>query len=205
MFRKLPSNSKTLLSDLVASENPIAMLREKFSYSSSKEDIELRGLLRELIDEGYINILSWADNLPYYLEINNSARTYDEREAEYERQQMNSVTNTSTNFYGTASNVQLQQNTVNSSQNMIISNELDYEKILEVFEQILSNISEFNLSSEDAQQLEDTVNEAIPTVNAKKNIPFIKNTLAIIKDILIRTTSSLAASGILYMLSNLEV
>ena len=205
MFRKLPSNSKALLKDLVASENPLALLSERFSKCSHKEDNELRSLLRELIEEGYISIPSWADNKPYYIEINNSARTYDEREAEFERQQMHSVASTTTNFYGDAANIQIQQNTSNSIQSMNVSSELDFDKVLETFEHILSNLSSFNLSTEDEHQLEDAVNEALPMVKAKTNVPFIKKTLPIIKDILLRTTSSLAASGILYMLSQIGV
>ena len=204
MFKKLPSNSRVLLREIVASENPTVMLSERFSKCSHKEDDELRSLLRELIEEGYINI-SWASNMPYIVGINNSARTYDEREAEYERHQIYSSNSTTNNFYGDTSNIQIQQNTSNSLQNMNLSSELDYEKILEIFEQILSNLTTFNLSAEDEKLLQNAVNEALPMVQAKTNIPFIKKTVPIIKDILIRTTSSLTASGILYMLKQIGI
>lgn len=86
MFRKLPANSKQLLDDILSSDNPTQMLCERFEKCTDKEDDELRSLLRELIEKGYINIPGWADNVPTYIEINNSARTYNEQEAEYERQ-----------------------------------------------------------------------------------------------------------------------
>jgi ribosomal protein S20 len=84
MFRKLPTNSKQLLDDILSSDNPTHMLCERFEKCTDKEDDELRSLLRELTEKGYINI-SWADNVPLFIEINNSARTYNEQEAEYER------------------------------------------------------------------------------------------------------------------------
>lgn len=86
MFYKLSANSKRLLDDILSSDDPTQMLCERFEKCTDKEDNELRSLLRELIEKGYINIPGWADNVPTYIEINNSARTYDKQEAEYERQ-----------------------------------------------------------------------------------------------------------------------
>ena len=84
MFQKLPSNSKKLLDEILASDNPAQMLSARFENCSDREDDELRGMLRELKEKGYVSI-QWADNVPYYVVINNSARTYDEQLAEYER------------------------------------------------------------------------------------------------------------------------
>ncbi|WP_243109943.1 toll/interleukin-1 receptor domain-containing protein [Clostridium sp. E02] len=82
-FKRLPLNSGKLLKEIVESENPSKMLGERFEKCASlKEDKVLRSLLRELIDEKYIKI-NWADNMPYYVQINNSARTYEEQEEEY--------------------------------------------------------------------------------------------------------------------------
>jgi hypothetical protein len=82
-FQELPYNSKQLLDDILQAENPTEMLCNRFKGLSCREDDELRSILRELRLLGYINIC-WADDLPYYLAINNSARTYNERLAEYE-------------------------------------------------------------------------------------------------------------------------
>ena len=71
-FRKLPSNSKKLLDEILAAENPADMLRNRFKGLSSKEDEELRGIIRELKELGHIDV-KWADNVPYYVTINNSA------------------------------------------------------------------------------------------------------------------------------------
>lgn len=94
MFKKLPSNTRKLLQEIIDAEDPAQMLRERFENSSVKENDELRSLVRELIQEGYIRIPSWDDDKPSYLEINNSARTYAEREAEYERQMKLSTSTT---------------------------------------------------------------------------------------------------------------
>ena len=82
-FMRLPSNSEGLLNELVQAKNPARLLCERFEKASQKEDDELRGIIRELCTEGYIDV-TWADNVPYFVTLNNSARTYQERIVEYE-------------------------------------------------------------------------------------------------------------------------
>ena len=81
-FRKLPSNSEGLLLKLVCSENPTQVLREQYNGLSTQQEQELDGIIRELKGLGYIDV-KWADNEPYFVILNNSARTYSERLAEY--------------------------------------------------------------------------------------------------------------------------
>ena len=81
-FQKLPSNSQSLLKEIVSADNPVALLSDKFSKATPKEDKELRGILHELKEKKYVKI-RWADNKPYHVIINNSARTYDEQLSEY--------------------------------------------------------------------------------------------------------------------------
>jgi len=85
-FNKLPMNSKKLLDEIVKAENPTQLLCERFENSSSKEDEELRSLIKELCQSEYIRIPMWADNKPYHVVVNNSARTYDKQLAEYEEE-----------------------------------------------------------------------------------------------------------------------
>lgn len=82
-FKKLPSNSKKLLDEILQADNPVQMLCERFESASRKEDEEIRGILKELREEGFVNV-SWTSNKPYRINISNSARTYNERLAEYE-------------------------------------------------------------------------------------------------------------------------
>lgn len=77
-FRKLPSNSEGLLLKLVCSENPTQVLREQYNGLSMQQEQELDGIIRELKGLGYIDV-KWADNEPYFVILNNSARTYSER------------------------------------------------------------------------------------------------------------------------------
>lgn len=91
-FKKLPSNSKKLLDEIIEAANPLEMLCKRFNAASQKEDDEIRNILRELRQQGYIEII-WANNLPYKVIINNSARTYNEQLVEYENVRKEEVMN----------------------------------------------------------------------------------------------------------------
>ncbi len=90
-FKKLPQNSKQLLDAILATDNPADMLAKRFKGLNNSEDAELRSIIRELREEGFINV-QWADNVPYVVAINNSARTYNERLQEYELEKRTGVT-----------------------------------------------------------------------------------------------------------------
>lgn len=96
-FKRLPSNSKELLDEILIANNPVEMLCEKIDKANKQETEELRAILCELHENGYINI-QWADNKPYNVNINNSARTYDECLAEFEKQQTVYINNNSINI-----------------------------------------------------------------------------------------------------------
>ena len=91
-FIKLPSNSKKLLDEILQSDNPAEMLRGRLEKASSREEDELCGIIRELIQANYIEV-RWADDMPYIVIIHNSARTYDEQLLEYEKQFTNTEKN----------------------------------------------------------------------------------------------------------------
>ena len=88
-LKKLPSNAERLLFLIVDSSNPESTLCGLFENASASESDELRGIVRELQQGGYINVM-WADNVPYRVTINNSARVYKEQQAEYENNKSNS-------------------------------------------------------------------------------------------------------------------
>jgi len=81
-YANLPTNSGRILNKLVKADNPTQLLCDYFDKVSQKEDEELRGILKDLRIEGYINV-NWADNKPYLVTLNNSARTYSERRAKH--------------------------------------------------------------------------------------------------------------------------
>lgn len=82
-YKKLPNNSRKLLTEIVQAENPTQFLCDRFDKASQKEDDELRGILCELRAFGYVNVM-WADNKPYKVTVSNAGRTYEEQLAEYE-------------------------------------------------------------------------------------------------------------------------
>ena len=96
-FKRLSSNSKKLLDEILIANNPVEMLCEKFDKANKNETEVLRAILRELHENGYIKI-QWADNKPYNVNINNSAGTYDECLAEFEKQQTILINNNSINI-----------------------------------------------------------------------------------------------------------
>lgn len=51
-FKKLPSNSKKILDEILQADNPVQMLCERFEGASRKGDEELRSILKELREEG---------------------------------------------------------------------------------------------------------------------------------------------------------
>lgn len=61
-FKKLPLNSEKLLHKIICTDNPVQVLCRLFEKASPKEDDELRGIIRELQQEGYIDI-KWADGV----------------------------------------------------------------------------------------------------------------------------------------------
>lgn len=87
-FKKLSQNSKHLLDEIITADNPTDMLAKRFDGLTNSEAAELRSIIRE---DGLINV-QWADNVPYFVTINNSARTYNERLQEYESEKRASVT-----------------------------------------------------------------------------------------------------------------
>lgn len=93
-FKRLSRNSKQLLDEIMAADNPADMLAKRFDGLTNSENAELRSIIRELREEGFINV-QWADNVPYFVTINNSAHTYNERLQEYEYDSSNDCTNDS--------------------------------------------------------------------------------------------------------------
>ena len=83
IFKKLHSNSEKILQKIVDTDNPVQILCNLFENASPKEDDELRGILKELRQEGFIDV-KWADNVPYFVNLNNSARAYVEQLAKFE-------------------------------------------------------------------------------------------------------------------------
>ena len=55
-FQKLPSNSKALLDALVNADNPTQELCERWDSATGAEMDELKGIISELRQLGYLNV-----------------------------------------------------------------------------------------------------------------------------------------------------
>ena len=124
-FNKLPDNSYNLLIELVDSDNPSQLLSERFENASSSEKHILRGILKELTQYGYISV-NWADNKPYFVTINNSARTYEERRQEYEKSMRKQSVTINSNNISIGNNNKIKN--LNASVNGFNSNNSDNKR-----------------------------------------------------------------------------
>lgn len=86
-FVKLPDNLEKTLLKIVKAESPTKSLNNQYIDCSEKEKQELNGIISELIKRGFINV-RWADNIPYFVTLNYSARIYEEQLTEYESRQI---------------------------------------------------------------------------------------------------------------------
>lgn len=159
-FRKLPSNSKQLLDDLLQAENPSELLCGRFENLTGQAREELRGIIRELREEGYIKVF-WADNLPYEVTINNSARTYNERLAEYEEEKARSHQQ---NFFS---------GSFTNNGNMVFGNvsgsTLSVDNSIHKLERDIEELG--GDDKEELQELLDEVKELIENIQSSRTIP----------------------------------
>ena len=86
----LPSNSEKLLDELLNADNPSTYLHKKFINATPNEKEVLRGIIKELREEGFINV-KWYDNCPGIVTLSNSARLYHERLAEHKQDNTHTV------------------------------------------------------------------------------------------------------------------
>lgn len=106
-----------------------------------------------------------------------------------------------TNIYGNVSNLQLQQGTINSTQNQTIEQGFDYSVVENIIEQIKKYENMIDLEFGDkASELRNKVEELDNLVREKKNPRKINAVLSDIKSLAIGVTGSLIASGIVAMI-----
>lgn len=105
-----------------------------------------------------------------------------------------------------SSNIQIQQGTVNSSQTQTINEVFNYENAMRILNEISKYKSMFaDVYGEDSKIAEETLDEAIKAVEKKEEPSKIKTALSVLKDITLRVSSSLIATGILGLLKQLNI
>ena len=112
----------------------------------------------------------------------------------------------SVNIQGNINGVQIQQGTTNSSQFQNVNQVFDYEKVAEILNEIDKYIPMFaDIYGHDCEKAENALNEAKEAVVARENPSKIKKALSILKDVSLRVSSSLIATGILTLLEKIGV
>ena len=112
----------------------------------------------------------------------------------------------SVNIQGNINGVQIQQGTTNSSQFQNVNQVFDYEKVAEILNEIDKYVPMFaDIYGHDCEKAENALNEAKEAVVARENPSKIKKALSILKDVSLRVSSSLIATGILTLLEKICV
>ena len=112
----------------------------------------------------------------------------------------------SVNIQGNINGVQIQQGTTNSSQFQNVNQVFDYEKVAEILNEIDKYVPMFaDIYGHDCEKAETALNEAKEAVVARENPSKIKKALSILKDVSLRVSSSLIATGILTLLEKIGV
>jgi hypothetical protein len=115
---------------------------------------------------------------------------------------MNKDIGNSNIFRGNSSNIQIQQDAVNSNQAIVNDSEnIDFDKVNEIFTQIRNNMDLLGVSDAIKKEITDIINDVQTNVDEKNEPHRVKQALATIKDFLVGVSGSLAASGILHMIS----
>ena len=87
----ISSNAEDLLHEILEHRNDNGCCnskywKQRFKKLTYSEDIQLRGLFKELIDTELIHV-SWADNYPYTMDVLNTGLTYLEEKKKEEKQE----------------------------------------------------------------------------------------------------------------------
>ena len=102
--------------------------------------------------------------------------------------------------------VQIQQGTDNSSQIYNVNSEFDYDKAIKILDEISKYIPMFaDTYGENCKIAENALNEAVECVSERKNPSKLRNALSILKDVSLRASSSLIATGVLELLKQIEI
>lgn len=143
------------------------------------------------------SILDWAIDLEKQ-GITGDGIMFNEKEKEIAQ-----TINYTTNIYGNNGNQQIQQGTSYSSQNMNV-NSIDVQKIEEFILQLEGNMEQLNLKEENVKLVNDKINEI--KKETEKETPkksMITKALSTIRSILEGVAGSLAASGLIYMITQI--
>lgn len=173
---------------------------ERFEKLSAAEDMLLRSIFKELIDNEMI-LVQWADDIPYTMYILGNGLVYFE-ETRLDEMPNNTYTN---NFYGDVKGVQIQQGNEKASQDQSIENDYDEEKITELIQAIkkYDNHLESEFGSANAKQMRDYIAELSETAKSPESKGKTGAILSGIRDLCTNAGGGLIAAGIIKLLSTI--
>ena len=171
--------------------------KDRFEEYSVSEDAIVRSLFKELREAGMISV-SWYDDYPAILMLlGNGIAYFEEKDSDYNSAAVaTSYVNNVNNFYGTATNVQIQQGTINSSHQM---NGGEFDSLVS---QLVQTIKKYDavLESEYGDTADDLRKncEELERVGLKNSDPtWIKKTVGYIRDLSVNAGGGLVAAGII--------
>ena len=168
--------------------------KDRFEECSVSEDAIIRSLFKELREAGMISV-SWYDDYPAVLMLlDNGVSYFEEKDSS-----VNSAAQASSyvnNFYGAATNVQIQQGTVNSSQKM------NGEEFDSLVRQLVQTIKKYDAVLEPeygdaADELRKKCEELAQTDLRKSDVSWVKKTVGYIRDLSVNAGGGLIATGII--------
>ena len=107
---------------------------------------------------------------------------------------------------GNVKGMQIQQGTDNSTQIYNVNTEFDYDKAIKVLNEISKYIPMFaDTYGENCKIAENALNEALECASERKKPSKLRNSLSILKDVSLRVSSSLIATGVLELLKQIEI
>lgn len=107
-----------------------------------------------------------------------------------------------------ANGIQIQQNSAGATQELVNSQEFNYEKALEVLKEIKGYVDFLQFQAtfkENSDNIKTIINDTIKSIDKKEDAGLIKKSLHILRDLAVGAGSSLIASGIIALLGTLPL
>jgi sulfatase maturation enzyme AslB (radical SAM superfamily) len=101
-------------------------------------------------------------------------------------------------------NIQIMQNSNDSSQSMTVIEDENYKKIATILEQLQNNIQQMNLTSNSERELKSVITDVNNAITNRNNT-MIHRGLQYIKEILTQVSSNVIAMGIVSLLSQMGI
>lgn len=174
--------------------------KDRFEEYSVSEDVIIRSLFKELREAGMI-LVSWYDDYPAVLMLLSNGVSYFEEKDSNDNLAAHSSSYVN-NFYGAATNVQIQQGTVDSFQKM---NGEDFNSLVR---QLVQTVNKYDAVLESeygdaADDLRKNCKDLAQTDLRNANVSCVKKTVSYIRDLSVNAGGGLIAAGIIEIATRL--